>query len=57
MIISSAIFFIFSNFSLFGLLGGSKGKKKWSKMTINFVLCTPYLRNHTSYDLDFGAHL
>ena len=44
-------FFIFSKFWFLGLLGGSKGKK-WPKMTKNFVLCTLYFRNHTSYDLD-----
>ena len=43
--------FIFSKFWFFGLLGGSKGKK-WPKKTKSFVLCTLYLRNHTSYDLD-----
>ena len=45
------IIFIFSKFWIFGLLGGSKGKK-WAKMTTNFVLCTLYLRNYTSYNLD-----
>ena len=41
----------FQNFHVFGLLRGSKGKK-WPKMTKNSVLCSLYLRNHTSYDLD-----
>ena len=43
--------FFFSKFCFFGLVGGSKDKK-WPKMTKNSVLCTLYLRNHTSYDLD-----
>ena len=49
MILSWAFFFL--RFWFFGLLQGSKGNK-WPKMTKNFVLCTLYLRNHTSCDLD-----
>ena len=51
MIISPVVFFIFSKFWFFGLLGGWKGKKL-PKMTKNFTLCTLYFRNHTLYDLD-----
>ena len=50
MIISPGVFFIFSKFWFFRLLGGSKGKK-WPKMTKNSVCRVLYLRNHTSYDL------
>ena len=49
LIISPGNFFIFSKFWFFGLLGRWKGKK-WSKMTKNSIYCTPYLRNHTTYD-------
>ena len=52
MIISPVVFFIFSKYWFLGLLRGKKGKER-SEMTKNFVRCTPYLRNHTSY----GCHL
>ena len=42
-------FFIFWKFWFFRLLVGNKGKK-WPKMTRNYICCTLYLRNHTSYD-------
>ena len=46
IITSPVVFFIFSKFWFFRLLGGSKGKK-WPIITNNL-----YLRNHISYDLD-----
>ena len=49
MIISSGVLFIFPKFWFSRSIGGQKGKK-WSRMTKNYVCCTPYLRNHTSYD-------
>ena len=45
------IFFMFSRFSFFELLRGSKDKK-WPKMTKYYLCRTPYLRKHTSYDCD-----
>ena len=51
MIISPGSFFIFLKFWFFGLLRGWKGKN-WSKMTKKFC-CTPYLRNHKSYDCHY----
>ena len=50
MIISSGVFFIFSKFWFFRLLGRLKGKK-CPKMTKNSVCHALYLRNCTSYDL------
>ena len=49
MIISPGVFFIFSKFWFFRLLVGKRAKKQ-SKMTKNSGFCTPYLRNHTSYN-------
>ena len=49
MLIYPSIFFIFSKFWFFGLLGGWKSKKR-SKMTKNSVRCSQCLKNHTSYD-------
>ena len=48
LMISLGVSFIFSKFWFCGLLRGSK-YKKWPKMTKNFVLCTLYLRNYTSF--------
>ena len=48
-IISPGVFFIFSKFWFFRLLGRSKGKK-WPKMTRNYVNHTPYLRKHIIVD-------
>ena len=45
MIISPGVFLFFPKFWLFGLLGGSKGKK-WSKMTKSSVRHTLHIRNH-----------
>ena len=50
MIISLVVFFSFSKFWFFRLLGGSKSKKL-PNMTKNSVHCTLYLRNHTPYDI------
>ena len=49
MIISLGVFFIFSKFWFFGLLGGKMAKNgpKWQK---NSFCCAWYLRNHTLYD-------
>ena len=41
-------FSFFQDFDFFGLLGIEKGKR-WSKMAKHSVHCTPYLRNHTSW--------
>ena len=49
MIISQGIFFIFSTFWFSRFIVGQLGKK-WFRMTKNSVCCTPYLRNHLSYD-------
>ena len=49
MIISPGVFFSFSKFWFFGLLGGQKGKKR-SQITKNSVCHASYLRNHASYD-------
>ena len=46
--ISPGVFFIFSKFWFFGLVGW-KGKK-WSKVTKNYVFCASFLRNHKSCD-------
>ena len=47
---SPGVFFIFSQFWLFGLLVGQKGKK-WSKMKKkNSARHAWYFRNHASYD-------
>ena len=55
MTISLVVFFFFSKFLFFGLLGGSKGKK-WPKMTKNSVLCTlkkPFLPdNCNTYNMN-----
>ena len=51
MIISLGMFFHFLKILIFGLLGGSKGKK-WPKITKNYICRTPYLMKHTSYDCD-----
>ena len=49
VIISPVVFFSFSKFRFFGLLGGLKDKK-WSKMIRDSVCCISYFRNHTSCD-------
>ena len=49
MISPGFFFFIFWKFWFFRLLVGNK-VKKWPKMTKNYISCTLYLRNHTSYD-------
>ena len=57
MIISPSVFFICFEMLIFGLLGGSTGKKKkWSKMGESFVCHPPYLRNHTSW-FSFMLHM
>ena len=43
------MFFHFLKILIFGLLGGSKGKK-WPKITKNYICHIPYLMKHTSYD-------
>ena len=53
VMIFPGVFFIFSKFCFSGLLvrGGGGGRVKTSpKWEKNSVCCTPYLRNHTSYD-------
>ena len=54
-IISPGFFFYYHYYFLkvliFWVVRRVKGQK-WPKMTKNSVLCTLYLRNHTSYDLD-----
>ena len=62
IIISPGVFFYFSRFLFFVLLGGSKGKK-WQndiklcpQETISGTVshcCTPYLSKHTSFDRVF----
>ena len=47
----SRCFFYFFKILIFWVLRRVKSQK-WPKMTKNFVLCTLYLRNHTSCDLD-----
>ena len=49
MIISPGVFSFFSKFWFFRLLGSKRPKNgpKWQK---NSVCCTPYLKNHTSFD-------
>ena len=49
ILISPGVFFIFSKFWFYWLLGGENGKK-WFKMTKKSVCHAQYLRNHTLYD-------
>ena len=55
MIISPGVFFYYHYYFfkvlIFWVVRRVKGQK-WPKMTKNSVLCTLYLRNHASYDLD-----
>ena len=49
MIISLCLFFYFSKFWFFGLLGGKRAKSS-QKLQKNSVRRASYLRNHRSYD-------
>ena len=54
MIISPGLFFSFSKFWFFGLLGGKMAKSS-PKLTKNSVHHTSYLRNHTWWPVTFSS--
>ena len=56
-IIPPGIFFFFFKILIFGIIRGGEIKGQIDKMTKSFVSLTPYLRNCTSYNCDFGTLL